>query len=232
MSLPGEELSRITSLLHVEDETTRSVLEALLENIHRHYHHPPLKTHYEPDAAIMAKVPMATGGNPILLTQVYKGADHSCYITFFLAPLIGYELSFRVAAQKEEEPQQFFSLADLRKNKREDPERKELLNLLINLVNHTLFSNEYYDDQLYHIKYMADWFGNSIRAVLFLKDPVLQEVHTAAGNVKYIQILGLTQQEYELLSDPENESIPDQQRAEAFIQERMQRDPYLVTIDK
>jgi hypothetical protein len=226
---PAEELATIVEALAIDDSTTKSVLAALLRNLYLHYPGGAVRRRHEPNAAVLARLPMALGSNPIRLTQVYQQPGHECYVTFFLGPLIGYELTFRVATPLP--PPHPLSLPELLAQRRQAAPARDFVNLLANLANHTLFTGQRFDKQPYMVHHLAGWFGNGVAALLLLPDPVLGSVGTEAGPVRYIHALGISQASYEYLTDGQSEG-PDQQKAADFVAEQVLTNPYLATCDE
>ena len=205
----NQELTDVKALLEIEDAMTLSVLDTLMKKIHTHYPDRACKTFHEPNASVHAKIPMA-GVNPILLTQVYRQVDHHCYVTYFLGPEIGYEMCFRIASTEEEVKQDF-------------------VNLLAQLTNQSLFHGKFFDQNAYMIHHMEDWFGSDIKAVLALTDPIFGENKLSFGIVRYIHFFGITQEEYDHLTNKGPDDNLDQGLAKTFIEKKLKDNPYLIT---
>jgi hypothetical protein len=228
---PSQELARIIEELAISDETTMQVLAELLFHINEYYPDGALRRYHEPQAAVMARLPMALGSNPIRLTQVYRQPGHDCYVSFFLGPLLGYELTFRVATLPAEAPPRLLSLAELKAQRQAPLPAHDFVNLLANLANHTLFTRQHFDEQRYTLHHLGGWFGNSIVALLLLPDPILGFVLTSAGTVKYIHALGISQATYDSLTSGPDAQL-DQERAAGFVRAQLISNPYLITRDE
>lgn len=202
----NKEALEIIENLEIDDKTTIKVIDSLTRHISNYYADGIVGAHFEPNASIFSMIPMA-GVSPIDAVLGYKGKDHICYVTFFLGPKIGYELTFRHQSD------------DLIFN-------EEFVNLLSNLTNkHLRGEKNFSKDEIVYCD-MGDWFGSDIKGLLFTKDPVLMELDLDIGTVKYIHTFGLTSTEIESIT---TEGKLNKDKAKEFLLIKLQKDPFLKT---
>ena len=202
------ELQALKALLEITDATTSEVVGGILDKIHETYPD-AVKSFHEPNAQTHQKIPMA-GGNPIPLVQAYRKPDHHCYATIFLGPKLGFELSFRIATT-EGEPKQ------------------DYVNLLANLVNQRLFRGFDRTSGNYVLHHLEDWFGNELKGVLILPDPVFGDTKLSIGTISYRLVLGVTQPEFDALVEGAGPRSLNGVAANELVERRLVQDPFLVT---
>ncbi len=206
LPLMNKEAAEIIKNLEIDDKTTIEVIDSLTKHISNYYPDGTVGSYFEPNASTFSMIPMA-GVSPIDAVLGYKGHDHVCYVTFFLGPKIGYELTFRI----ESDDTTF---------------NEEFVNLLSNLANkHLRGEKDFSRDEIVFCD-MGDWFGSDIKGLLFTKDPVLKELDLEIGKVEFIHAIGLTSFEIESIT---NEGALDENKAKEFLSIKLKADPMLKT---
>lgn len=154
-----------------------------------------------------ATFPYALGGEDPLdgLSSYYSengGVSHEHIVTYGFSELyydeeafgqdyskFGFELAFRLSVSQKEEDINW------------------ALNFLQNIAKYVFKTGNYFDDHHYMpangpICLNSD---TKIHALAFITDPELGEMQTPHGKVKFLQVVGLTQKEYERVKENKSE---------------------------
>ncbi|WP_028973439.1 hypothetical protein [Spirochaeta cellobiosiphila] len=204
------DLEKIQKELEIEDETTLTVVNQLLEHFKQFYKKEAVEIFFEKDAQINSMMPMAPV-NPIDCTLAYAGDEHICYVSVFLGPKIGYELSFRI--NKKEASQEF-------------------VNLLANLANRHLCDEYNFLQNKYTLLEFSDWFESNIYGLLFVQDPIFGTKQLDIGNITFVHVMGIEKDIFmSLTAGTGDEGKLDELKIESFLKEELTENPYLVTIE-
>lgn len=208
-----KDLLNIKKELEIEDETTLYVVEELLKHCAQFYPDGTLELFFEKDAQVMAMMPMAPV-NPIDVAMVYKGKGHHCYVSMFLGPKIGYEISFRIKTDAEKQCEEF-------------------VNLLAFIANKHLRRERNFATSKYDLLDMKDWFGSNIRAVLLLEDPVFKSIDLKIGTIKYLHAFGIDETHFQQLTENTGDELKvNTEIVDTFISECLKDNPSLITTEK
>ena len=158
----------------------------------------------EPDRHWGTFLPMMLGGeDPLDGISVYKNYSghefHLHYISYGFSELyydekscgqeyskFGFELTFRLKPFKEDDEFPVW-----------------VASLMQNLAKYIFQTGNYFDDYHYvptnsPIRLDTD---TELRAIVFITDPQLGEIETPHGKVKFLQMVGITQREYDLIRE-------------------------------
>jgi Suppressor of fused protein (SUFU) len=168
-------------------------------------------------------IPYALGGeDPLDGLSVYestKQTEHYHFVSYGFSELYydedmageeyskwGFELTFRL--------------------KKVDEEIHWAMNLIQNLAKYVFSSKKYFDE--YHFipanGPIRLGYDTDITALAFVADPELGKIQTPNGEVIFLQLVGLTTAEYDLLKND-----PDENKTEQLISELRRTNPLLIT---
>lgn len=208
-----KELQEIKKELEIEDETTLYVVEELLKHCGQFYPDGTSKLFFEKNAQTMAMIPMAPV-NPIDVAMAYKSKGHHCYVSMFLGPKIGHEISFRIKTDAAKPSEEF-------------------VNLLAFIANKHLRRERTFNTNKYELLDMKDWFGSNIRAVLLLEDTVFKSIDLKIGTIKYIHAFGIEEDRFQQLTENTGDEFKlNTELTETYINECLKDNPYLITTEK
>jgi hypothetical protein len=179
----------------------------------------------EPDAYFRPILPaVAGGGEPLDGISLYRSfsgdSDHLHYISYGFSELyyneegfgqefskFGFELTFRLKPFKDDA---------------EFPGWPS--SLMQNLAKYVFQTGNYFDD--YHsiptnspIRLESD---TELRAIVFVTDSQLGEIDTVHGKVKFLQMVGITQREFDLIKDGKLDRLE-------LVEKLKENNPLLIT---